>query len=683
MTMVLRDNQGNRTRLDLDVTKAKRLGRGGAGTIYQHSGNNQVALKIYHPHFLVAHPRLQEKMESMLLLAPGDEEIWDGADKYIQIAWPRELIEDKQGRFLGYTMPVVDMGRAVMLEQVLQRNERRRAQIREDYRFRVFVGRNLAGAVWKLHKKGHGIVDLKPVNVLVYQKTGFVCLLDCDGYDVQGTGNNRYPADLFTAEYLYPEGHQKKLRPEQVNPIEQDRFSLAVILFQLLNNGLHPYQGIPVGTAVPPSVGERIAEGLYSYGKRRNYRQVPAKQTLHEYFRDDTRQLFDQAFAQTPSGARPSALNWLEHFDRLIVDLQDCSAQKEEHQHFGKGCGLCALSGRAVLAHSSVLAKHPPVVMGRTARRWFSAIFLIVGLVVGVALFRAMRMAAEVPEPHPIAQVVPKGQGPAPSVAPPPVPSLPDQMSIALAPKPATQPLPAPALPKPAAALNSQPLEPPMVLIEAGTFLMGGPVSEAGQSDSARPHRVSVNVFYLGEYAVTFDEYDRFVEATGRRRPEDAGWGRGRHPVIDVSWLDALAYAEWLSQKTGKRYRLPTEAEWEYAARAGTTTTYYWGNEVGRNHAQCDACGSSGEGKQTVPVGSFAPNPWGLYDMLGNVWQWTCSAWSDPYDGSEQHCQVAGNANRAYRGGSWFDLPQRTTTRYSLAPTGHSHVLGFRLARTP
>jgi len=142
-------------------------------------------------------------------------------------------------------------------------------------------------------------------------------------------------------------------------------------------------------------------------------------------------------------------------------------------------------------------------------------------------------------------------------------------------------------------------------------------------------------------------------------------------------------------QKSGKAYRLPSEAEWEYAARAGTTTVYYWGNEVGRNNANCDGCGSQWDNKQTVPVGSFQPNAFGLYDMLGNAWQWTADCWHDNYAGAPADGAAWGTAGdscgRVLRGGSWFDYPPgvRAANRNWNATTGRGNCgSGFRLART-
>jgi formylglycine-generating enzyme required for sulfatase activity len=163
---------------------------------------------------------------------------------------------------------------------------------------------------------------------------------------------------------------------------------------------------------------------------------------------------------------------------------------------------------------------------------------------------------------------------------------------------------------------------PEMVSIPRGEFRMGD-IQGSGDADERPVHSVRIpRPFAMGRYEVTFYEYDVFARLMmtnrgwlarlmGRGLPGDEGWGRGRRPVINISWEDARAYAQWLSEQTGKRYRLPTEAEWEYAARAGTETAYWWGDEVGKNRANCAGCGSQWDDKQTAPVGSFASNPWG------------------------------------------------------------------------
>jgi formylglycine-generating enzyme required for sulfatase activity len=191
---------------------------------------------------------------------------------------------------------------------------------------------------------------------------------------------------------------------------------------------------------------------------------------------------------------------------------------------------------------------------------------------------------------------------------------------------------------------------PVMVVIPGGRFLMGSPPDEPERQDHERQHEVEVMSFALGKYAVTFEEYDRFASATHRETPQDQGWGRGRRPVINVTWLDAMAYGEWLSQQTGQTCRLPTEAEWEYACRAGTTTPFYFGATISGDQANY---GFSGE---TVEVGQFPANGWGLHDMHGNVWEWTGSEYDEGYGGAELRLVSDPNSGgpRVLRGGSWF-----------------------------
>ena len=168
---------------------------------------------------------------------------------------------------------------------------------------------------------------------------------------------------------------------------------------------------------------------------------------------------------------------------------------------------------------------------------------------------------------------------------------------------------------------------------------------------------------------------------------KDSGFGRGQQPVINVGWDDAQTYVAWLSKMTGQPYRLLTEAEWEYAARAGTTTAYYWGDDIGKGNANCNACGSKWDNQQTSPVGSFAANQFGLYDMVGNVFQWVQDCYHGNYngaptDGSEW---TGGDcSSRVERGGSWGNLPRnlRSAVRFGGSPGFRNNVLGFRVGRT-
>ena len=227
-------------------------------------------------------------------------------------------------------------------------------------------------------------------------------------------------------------------------------------------------------------------------------------------------------------------------------------------------------------------------------------------------------------------------------------------------------------------------LGPEMVVIPAGRFQMGD-IQNKGYKDEQPVHWFSLNHFAMGRYEITFEEYDRFAEATGWEKPNDEGWGRSLRPVINISWQDATAYATWLSEQTGQQYRLPTETEWEYAARAETNSQYWWGNEIGSNQSVCDGCNSQWDNKQTAPVGSFTANAFGLYDTAGNVWEWTCSEYESQYTGKEQQCISHENSQnyRTIRGGSWYDKPWnvRSANRNWMKADVRFYGFGFRLVR--
>ncbi|RKZ74955.1 MAG: formylglycine-generating enzyme family protein [Candidatus Parabeggiatoa sp. nov. 1] len=221
-----------------------------------------------------------------------------------------------------------------------------------------------------------------------------------------------------------------------------------------------------------------------------------------------------------------------------------------------------------------------------------------------------------------------------------------------------------------------------MVWIPAGQFRMGD-IRGAGKNNEKPVHEVSVKRFAIGRYPVTFAEYDKFAKAMGKEKPNDKSWGRDNRPVINVSWDDAVAYVKWLSEQTGQQYRLPTEAEWEYAARAGTETDYWWGNKIGNNRANCDGSGSQWSGKQTSPVGSFAPNPFGLYDTVGNVWEWCADPWHDNYENAPTDGSIwekTGENRRLLRGGSFLSGPNgcRAANRYRNSSVNRSLNGGVR-----
>lgn len=226
---------------------------------------------------------------------------------------------------------------------------------------------------------------------------------------------------------------------------------------------------------------------------------------------------------------------------------------------------------------------------------------------------------------------------------------------------------------------------PELVVIPAGSFMMG---SDSRHKYEIPAHEVTIaNPFAIGIYEVTFNEWEACVAAGGCAEvPDDHEWGRDRRPVINVAYDAVETYLAWLSQHTGKPYRLPTDAEWEYAARGGTTTAFWWGDEVGENLANCRDCGSEWSKKGSGPVGSFKSNPFGLYDTAGNVWEWVADCWFEnhvgaPADGSariEEDCRY-----RTMRGGSWyyFSKNSRSAWRFRNDARVKSYGIGFRVAR--
>jgi formylglycine-generating enzyme required for sulfatase activity len=226
---------------------------------------------------------------------------------------------------------------------------------------------------------------------------------------------------------------------------------------------------------------------------------------------------------------------------------------------------------------------------------------------------------------------------------------------------------------------------PLMLAIAPGHFTMGK-LRALPTDDQGPAHRVNLDGYLIGATEVTFEEYDRFVRATGGRFPNDFGWGRGRRPVVDVNWSEAVEYAEWLSAETGRPYRLPSEAEWEYAAAAGQRTPYWWGFQVEKGRAVCFDCGTLWDNRSTAPAGTFDPNPLGLYDTAGNAMEWVADCYHPNYVGAPADGSAWGADNCRYRvaRGGAFNKPARSmgsTVRHRFDPGTRLNMLGFRLAR--
>jgi formylglycine-generating enzyme required for sulfatase activity len=347
-------------------------------------------------------------------------------------------------------------------------------------------------------------------------------------------------------------------------------------------------------------------------------------------------------------------------------------------------------------AEEEALPRLQPVEPRPTGRQ--SILTPVILSLIGVAITGAIILSAfvftpltPISPPKPVAQPVPVLPKP-PAVTPSPVPFAPTPGANSVLSLETEQAL------KPKATFKECGNCPEMIVVPAGSFTMGAPANEPGRgADEGPQHAVTfARQFAVGKFALTFDEWEACVADGGcnGHNPSDQGWGRGRRPVINLSWDDTKAYVAWLSKKTGKTYRLLSEAEREYVTRAGTTTPFWWGNSISTTQANYDGSHTYGNGLKgefrgrTVPVDMFEPNRWGLYQVHGNVWDWT----EDCYHPSYQGAPADGSAwtssdcsHHVVRGGSWHAYPGelRSASRNNgIFPTNGPDVLGFRVART-
>jgi formylglycine-generating enzyme required for sulfatase activity len=277
----------------------------------------------------------------------------------------------------------------------------------------------------------------------------------------------------------------------------------------------------------------------------------------------------------------------------------------------------------------------------------------------------------------------PKNETPPPAARPAPAPKATPEQA-----RPAPPPKPAPTEQAPAAAGASAVKDcavcPELIALPPGTFTMGSNTSDPSEKPA---HHVTINKpFAIGKYEVTVEQWDACVNAGACMRVTNGGNRPKNTPVRDISWDDAQQYVKWLAQLTGKPYRLPTEAEWEYAARGGTSTRYWWGEQMRKGTANCKDCGEPWQQDSPAPVGSFAANPYGLYDMNGSVWEWVSDCWHNAYKGApadgrswdEPNCRV-----RVIRGGSWLEGASYmlSSTRFKYDANVRQSQNGFRVAR--
>ncbi|MBQ8785545.1 MAG: hypothetical protein IJZ59_05845 [Alphaproteobacteria bacterium] len=342
------------------ITLGATINRGGAaGKIVEVKEHPELVAKIFHN--LSKSSTNREKLQAMLLNRPsfspalknGKEFIMKGGEKYIQIAWPEALLENEEGYCVGYLMPRIELSLSASLDHFMQRATRQKLGLSENYEYRIRIACNLSSMVAALHEKGHYIVDLKPSNVYVYKESMLISMLDCDGFSIKGE-KNRYPAEFVSEEYIYPEGMSQSC--DEMGE-EQDKFALAVIIFKLLNNGIHPFSGTPRKQKSPTyTIQERITQYHYAYGSWGDAYQDPHPYSIHDSFTPETLELFDRAFVKGLN--RPTAQEWEKHLRKLLSNVRRCKKNPNHVYFTSKGCGLCLMENKIKDKLSSVRKEH-------------------------------------------------------------------------------------------------------------------------------------------------------------------------------------------------------------------------------------------------------------------------------------------------------------------------------------
>lgn len=314
--------------------REKALNQGADGLIYA-SPDGKLALKLYHnPE---KDPERPEKIRQMLQAPPDD----NGLEHF---AWPVAQVVNRKGRFIGYAMPLLPLGEYESLELLLTRKGRRLAGLPESRMFRIQAAENLARRVAQLHDKGHYVIDMKPANLLVHRKTADIVVVDCDGFAIQGQ-HSFIPGHQYTPGYIAPEAWKNRVEPEALGKA-QDLFALAVIIFQLVNEGLHPYQGVPDAKQnIPGDTQNRIGEDLFAHGQQRHPRMRPSPWSLHRDFPGSLAQAFHNAF--TSINRRPDAERWVTVLKKQAGQLRQCKNERS-HCFWGIRCPICELNSVSI-----------------------------------------------------------------------------------------------------------------------------------------------------------------------------------------------------------------------------------------------------------------------------------------------------------------------------------------------
>ncbi len=635
------------------ITLTQELADSGEAKVW-HTNFNGYLAKIYHN----PHNERVDKLQLMVRNRPSDP---NANLNHISFAWPYSILEDKQGKVVGFLMPEV-VGSETLLK-LCTPIMRRKYKLETNWYFLHVVARNIAAIIEAIHLKGYVLGDIKLENILVNNRA-LPTIIDTDSFQVPDPYSGKIYRCLVGSEGFTP----AELIGVNIADVDQtevhDRFRLGVVIYYLLFSG-PPFRGLWQGGGDSLEQSELIRRGLWPFSGDKLL--VPSNTTIPlNILHPDLHALFLRCFNEGHKfpHRRPTAKEWCDTLKAALKEVIRCG--KVDNHYYSRRYGKCYWCERFsdlnldIFASKSIatvtstpspkVSPPPPPISIKSSpspippQRWSRRKVLIT-----FGLFTVGTVASNI-----FAQLFRQNPTPPPSPSPRP-----------LAP-PFTENLP-----------NGVTLE--MVGLPAGQFLMGSPDSDPDAYQNEKPqHQVKLNSFAIGKYPVTQAQYQAVMGTNPsyfKNNPQN--------PVEMVSWDDAQAFCQKLSQITGKTYRLPTEAEWEYACRAGTTTRFYFGDDASQLGDYAWYIGNSQ--KTTHPVGQKKPNAWGLYDMSGNVWEWCEDNWHDNYIGAPTDGSAwieNGDDYQIVRGGSWYYYPPdcRSAVRYyGRRRVVNDFNLGFRV----
>ncbi|MCA2893778.1 MAG: SUMF1/EgtB/PvdO family nonheme iron enzyme [Microcystis sp. M048S1] len=573
------------------ITLTQEMADSGEAKVW-HTNFNGYLAKIYHN----PHNERVDKLQLMVRNRPSDP---NANLNHISFAWPYSILEDNQGKVVGFLMPEV-VGSETLLKLCTPKL-RKQYKLETNWYFLHVVARNIAAIIQAIHLKGYVLGDIKLENILVNNRA-LPTIIDTDSFQVSDPDSSKIYRCLVGSEGFTP----AELIGVNIADVDQtevhDRFRLGVVIYYLLFSG-PPFRGLWQGGGDSLEQSELIRRGLWPFSGDKLL--VPSNTTIPlNILHPDLHALFLRCFNEGHKfpQRRPTAKEWRGTLEAALNEVIRCG--KIDNHYYNHSYGKCYWCER------------------------FSDL--------NFDIFPGKSIATVTPTPSP-------------KVAPPPPSSPP--------PPPAKLTIFTENLPK------GITLE--MVGLPAGQFLMGSPDSDPDAYQSQKPpHQVQVNSFAIGKYPVTQAQYQA-VMGTNPSRFKNWFKNNPQNPVENVSWNDAQAFCQKLSQITGKTYRLPTEAEWEYACRAGTTTRFYFGDDA--NQLGDYAWYKRNSQDKTHPVGQKKPNGWGIYDMIGNVWEWCEDNWHDNYIGAPKDGSawlIRDNDYQIVRGGSWCYNPAYCRSAY-------------------